>query len=244
VKIKRQTLLFLIIILFSWSCKPAIKTEKQSDIVVKFILNGKIPVKKTKAIEAKIKGIYKRIFEDFNLIKNQTCTIYIWENYEEFLNEQERKMGAKHLGVQGYIFSRNDIALYNNNRIIENAEHEFVHIASSYLNERFGNNPRWLWESVAIYEAGEFNEPKNIDYLRNGNFSTISELNGMVNAIVPNKIYQTGYLLSEFIINEWNRSTYLKLIKSSGNINLTLKVSEQEFERKWKLYISKKYLNK
>jgi hypothetical protein len=31
-----------------------------------------------------------------------------------------------------------------------------VHAVSLGVNPRFGNNPRWLWESVALYQNGEF----------------------------------------------------------------------------------------
>ena len=39
--------------------------------------------------------------------------------------------------------------------LIEAAVHEFAHGVSLHVNPRFGNNPRWLWEAVAIYEQAD-----------------------------------------------------------------------------------------
>ena len=45
------------------------------------------------------------------------------------------------------------------------------------FNPRFGNNPRWFWETVALYENGEFVNPANLDYIVRGMFPTLQQLN-------------------------------------------------------------------
>ena len=66
------------------------------------------------------------------------------------------------------------------------------------MNPRFANNPRWFWETVALYENGEFVDPRSLDYVVRGAFPTLQQLN-----VDPNggtQIYQLGYVLGEFIV--------------------------------------------
>ena len=37
--------------------------------------------------------------------------------------------------------------------MIRNTKHEFAHCVSLKINPAIGNNPRWLWQAVALYEA-------------------------------------------------------------------------------------------
>jgi len=44
-----------------------------------------------------------------------------------------------------------------------NVVHGFCHAVSLYVSPTFGNNPRWLWEAVALYENAEFVDPRTPD---------------------------------------------------------------------------------
>ena len=43
--------------------------------------------------------------------------------------------------------------------------HEFAHCASMRVNPAIANNPRWLWETVALYEAGQIVDPRTLPYM-------------------------------------------------------------------------------
>ena len=109
------------------------------------------------------------------------------------------------------------------------------------VNRQFGNNPRWFWEAVAIYESGEFNDPKNISYLADGNFPTIAELTADFNT-GARKIYEVGYLLSEYIIETWGKESYTQMIKNNADIQLVLGINAAQFENGWKDFVTRKYL--
>ena len=53
-------------------------------------------------------------------------------------------------------------------RMMSNLVHEFAHCVSMHLNARIPNNPRWFWESVAIYESGQSADLRALGYMRDG----------------------------------------------------------------------------
>jgi hypothetical protein len=215
----------------------------EADYQVQLVLHDSITSEEKAELINKVKTTSKRLFHEFNLNEEEVFKIHLWKHYEEFLDFQESLMGQRIEGSSGYVFGPTDLAVYYNDGMVENVEHEFVHGASLHLNENFGNNPRWFWESVAIYESDEFIHPKELDYLVEGEFPKLDELNGMLSATGANKVYQVGYLLSEFIIENWSREKYLELIKVSGNLNQVFGLNEAEFMVQWEDFVQEKYLN-
>ena len=76
--------------------------------------------------------------------------------------------------------------------VARNATHEMSHAISLSVNATFGNRPRWLWESVALFENDEFVDPRSIAYLAQGRFPTLAELDADPNA--SRQVYEVGYL--------------------------------------------------
>jgi hypothetical protein len=231
------------------SNEPKTEIEQTKNIVdpdyqVQLVLHDSITSEEKAEMINKVKTASARLFHEFNLNEEEVFKIHLWKDYEEFLDFQESLMGQRIEGSGGYVFGPTDLAVYYyNSGMVESVEHEFVHGASLHLNPQFGNNPRWFWESVAIYESDEFIHPKELDYLVEGEFPKLDELNGMLSATGANKIYQVGYVLSEFIIENWSREKYLELIKASGNLNQVLGLNEAEFMEQWEDFVQEKYLN-
>jgi len=206
-----------------------------------FVLYDGLSQDKLASIQSKLSDNYVRVLGDFEITSMGKVTVRIWSNEKNFLDDMERAIGRRYTGASGWVYSATDIrVLYRGNATGQIALHEFCHAASLVVNNRIGNNPRWLWEAVAIYEAGEFVDPKTLSYLVSGNYPTIAELNSDFNS-GANKIYSVGYLLSEFIITTWDKSRYVGMIKSNGNIQETLGITTQEFESDWKKFVIAKY---
>ena len=196
-----------------------------------------------------------RIARDFNLNVSELgkFEVHVWQNRQNFVDATAEITGQRIEAANGrlgysavYIFFNKDQNAINQSEFpyclmpAEIAEHELAHSLSLRLNLTFPNNPRWFWESVAIYESNEFYDPNTLGYLKSGNFPTLAELDqpfGLNNL----KIYQVGYLIGEFIIETWGKSKYIRMIKNNGNIRQALNIGEVEFEEMWKSFVMNKY---
>jgi len=209
-----------------------------------FVLNDGLQQSIIPSIQDKLEGNYSRVLADLEVDSMSNVTIKIWNNETHFLDDMELAIGRRYTGATGWVYSASDIRiLYRSSNASQTALHEFCHAVSLVLNSTIGNNPRWLWEAVAIYEAGEYRDPKSLSYLLDGNFPTLSELS-LDYAAGNHKIYEVGYLLAEYIITNWGKSGLVKLIQSNGNIQQTFNISTQQFEENWKNYIISAYFNK
>ena len=206
-----------------------------------FVLYDGLTQDITVPILKKLEDNYPRILADLKVEMMDPVKIQIWNNETEFQNVIKRDLGTNFWGATGYVYGRNDVRVLNRGSAAQIALHEFSHTVSMYVNSRIANNPRWLWEAVAIYEAGELVNPKTLSYLVAGNFPTINELNTDFNS-GNQKIYSVGYTLSEFIIQNYGKDKYVDLIKTNGNIASSLGISVLQFESRWKEFVTKKYL--
>src|SRR3990170_878420 len=121
--------------------------------------------------------------------------------------------------------------------MIRNTKHEFVHCVSMKINSTISNNPRWLWESVAIYEANLPWDPRMLSYLVNHKPPSLQKLNEFSN---PN-IYEVGYFIAQFIVEIHGTTALKSLIQNNGNLKDTLNIDDEEFTKQWFAFVKKKY---
>lgn len=165
--------------------------------------------------------------------------VVIWSN----VNEYNRSHNYQYNGSAGYVVSRDEIRiLFIGKQTASNAVHEFAHAITLHVSNSFGNNPRWLWEAIAVYEAGQFIDPKTLAYMVNKQFPSLQSLSGDVNSTT--QIYDVGYTLADFIIKTWGYPRLVELIKSHGDLNSTLNIREAAFEARWHQYLEHEYFNK
>ncbi|WP_035645981.1 DUF6055 domain-containing protein [Flavobacterium sp. ASV13] len=102
------------------------------------------------------------------------------------------------------------------------------------FDKKFGAEyPRWLWESISIFEAGEVNS-LSVKYTKSKNL-TLEELNH------SNQIYNIGYTIIEYLTKKWGKDILPKLIASFGNIEKTLNIKPEEFEKGWIAFLEENY---
>jgi hypothetical protein len=217
--------------------QEAIKLE------IGFKLYDDEPLEQEPYIVDKLNAISDSLFSKYGIAKeSDTIMVHVWRNYDAFLEDQLTLTGTQFPGSGGYIFSPTDLALLYSEDIANVAEHEFVHASSLSINDQLGHESRWLWEAFAIYEADELIHPKNLGYLRDGKFPSIAELNGEFDGAGANRIYQVGYVLSEFVVETWGNEKYLELIQESADLEKVLSMTTEEFEIKWQKFVKEKYL--
>jgi hypothetical protein len=115
--------------------------------------------------------------------------------------------------------------------------HEFAHCVMLHANRTMANKPRWLWESIAIYESGQSADLKNLAYLTTGSPPTLDDLNN----INDTRIYEVGHSIAEYIVSKWGIEAVRGLIRSNGDLKNGLHISQAEFEQGWYAYVVNKY---
>jgi hypothetical protein len=236
--IMRAVLFSFLLIFIIASCQK--DGKKTNDVIFNFDLHDGLTDEDIPLVKNKLQGNIDRILSDLNVEYSGTFTIHVWDNNENYLEAQENNIGTRYPGSSGYVIGENELALLHVSGMEENAEHELAHCISLHIQSNFGNNPRWLWEAVAIYESGEFHDPRNINYLASGDYPTIAELNGDFNN-GDQKIYEVGYLITEFILHEWGKVKLIELIRNLGDVENVLDISVTDFEGKWKTFVDAKY---
>ncbi len=213
-----------------------------------------------KRISDKLEENYYRITEHLQAPKQPIVQVYIHPNNEEFQREVGfdaygaiKGVDSLHLLYTGFPFS---LMM----SIEEIAIHEFTHnvtlnmliqdaISSGKISSSIGFDslysqedkrfdevyPRWLWESIAVYEADQINIFSLYMSLKDG-FPTLEALNE------PNNlVYNVGYTLIDFVIQHWGKEKLLNLIKSNGDIKSILDLTDKDFENQWELYVKDKF---
>ena len=122
-------------------------------------------------------------------------------------------------------------------RMVSNLIHEFAHCVSMHINSRIPNNPRWFWESVAIYESGQRVDPRTLAYMRDGQPPSLASLNSLDNT----RIYDVGYTIGEFIVSHWGGDMLKQLIVNNAAITTTLGIDEAAFEQQWYAFVRQRY---
>ena len=133
------------------------------------------------------------------------------------------------------------------------AIHEFAHtvtlkllidnetppLNSKAFDKKFATFPTWLWESISVYEADQFIDPKTLPFLSNGSYPNISELN---NRAKGGKIYKVGYTVIEYILHQYGQDKLIELVKNYGNLSKTLGITDDQFCKDWYAFVKQQYL--
>jgi hypothetical protein len=136
-----------------------------------------------------------------------------------------------------HILSPRLAAVWSYENGVENIAHELAHCVSLVINPRIANNPRWLWESVALYEAGQFVHPRTLPYLAGGAGLTLESLNTFDHT----RVYDVGYVIAEFIVSRWGLDGLIALIASNGNLAAVTGLNAAEFESAWRTFVRSRY---
>jgi len=197
------------------------------------------------AIAAAVESVYPRIIAE--LLSDALPQV----NVTFYLDHSALETAALAAGVvvppwaSGLATAENHIHLISPNlrswgaydRLVSNLVHEFAHCVSLHLNGRIANNPRWFWESVAIYESRQFVEPKTLAYLTARTPPSFDRLNAFDNTLV----YDVGYLIAEFVIARWGQASLHDLIAVNGDTSAALGVSQPVFEQQWFAFVQDRY---
>jgi len=194
------------------------------------------------AIADALEAAYPRVTADLRTGELATVSAYVWTDESSFNAAMRSNLGQVWQGTRGYVFGRGNIAVLAVAAVgvvAQTATHEFIHVATLAANPSISNNPRWLWETVALYENREFVHPATLGYMRAGQLPTLAALNASFND--SRQIYEVGYVLGEFIVARWGVDSLFRLVQTNGNVPATLGLSVADFEAQWYAFLKATY---
>ena len=181
---------------------------------------------------------YPRVLSDLNVASIGPIAVQIWQDEATYYAALDRLFSV-HYQANGYITGQAELRVLAVPQLDVNVVHEFCHAVSLSVSSAFANNPRWLWETVALYENGEFVPPRTLDYLVRGAYPSLADLNADPNA--GRQIYELGYVIGEFIVARWGRAGLLDLIRARGDTNAVFGLTPGAFETEMYAWIRAKY---
>ncbi|HMS34877.1 MAG TPA: hypothetical protein PKC91_12410 [Ignavibacteria bacterium] len=187
---------------------------------------------------------YLRIVNDLGSDTLPVVKIFIYTNYKDLTAAVAHVVPDLPPWAKGLAISESEIHIISPNlnrpeinSMLSILIHEFAHCVSYHIRPNIANNPRWLWESVAVYESGQFVSPHNVNCLVSHDPPSLDQLNSFNNTM----IYDVGYLLAEYIIINWDKAHFINMILTNGNIQQVLGISPVDFEKGWFEFVVKKY---
>ena len=151
--------------------------------------------------------------------------------------EAVRAFFGRSFQTTGYVTGPGELRALATEVLGTTVRHEFCHVASLWLNPGFANNPRWLWETVALYEAGQLVDPRTLPYMRNHRPPALSELDRIDNPA----IYEVGGLIGQFIVETWGSEALRDLVRAGGRLETVLGVDGARFVNDWFEYVRRRY---
>jgi hypothetical protein len=185
-------------------------------------------------IAAGLEGRYGRVVADLQTGEVPPIRVEVWQDEASFFAEMERFFGRRY-NATGYVTGPSVLRVLTVPQVVRNATHEMSHAISLRVNPAFGNRPRWLWESVALFENEELVDPRSLPYLVQGRFPTLSDLDADPNA--SRQVYEVGYLIGEFVVARAGREGLLRLVRANGDVAAVGFASPAVFESEWASFV-------
>ncbi|CAM3345165.1 hypothetical protein [Aquirufa ecclesiirivi] len=202
---------------------------------------------------------YDRIRTELKDPKHDKISVFIYPNQSDF----NKAIGIKNSNASGTSRGPLEFHLkyetwYNSifpQKMEKVAVHEFTHCVqlniliqdalSKSQNEKVAdfdknfetgfekNYPQWFWEAICDYEAGIVNNLSVKYGMKNS--PTLKELNN------SNQIYNVGYTIVEYFVSKYGKEKLPEFIKSYGNFEKVIGVTEMQFEIEWQKFVKEKY---
>jgi hypothetical protein len=190
-------------------------------------------------IAKRLEGNYRKMLNDFKIEKLPVTVVRIYPDLVSF--HQGINFPNAPDNVLATAFGKNDFRMFSpknagpdSSMLMKGVTHEFTHCV--HLNIDYSpNNPRWLWEGVAMFEAEWFFDPKEIDDIKTKHFPPLASLNNGLE-------YMLGYVIIEAIQDNWGFDAVVNLIKKRGDTQAVLKINEKQFEEQIFAHIYQKYV--
>jgi hypothetical protein len=158
------------------------------------IFTDRVPDAQVREVADRLEATLPRVAGDLAAGPTRTVDVRLWQDVAACAAESRAYFGRT-LQATGYVTGPTELRVLASAQAAQTASHELCHAISLWLDPGFGNNPRWLWESVALFENGERVDPRTLPELVAGRFPTLAQLDADITSSV--QIYSVGYLIGE-----------------------------------------------
>ena len=185
-----------------------------------------------------------RVAADLGAASMAQVRVYLYPTHAELASAVRPLAGDIPSWATGLVTSARDIHLLST-RASTSAEilaaattvtHEFAHCATLHINPQSANNPRWLWETVAVYEAGQTRDPRTVPAVAAAP-PAIATLNGFESTL----IYDIGHTLGLFITERAGADALRRLVLSHGDTQTVLGMTPSEMLGAWHAWARARY---
>lgn len=191
------------------------------------------------AAAAAIEAEYGRILADLGVASMPVVTVTLYPDRDSFVAAVGSRAGYIPQFATGLVTGVDEIHLVpGGTAVASRIIHEFAHCVSIRANPSIPNNPRWLWETIAIYESEEAPRAQGITVVTGPAPPALARLN----AIDDTTIYDVGFLLGDFIVTTFGRPALRDLLAHNGDIAAVLGMAEAVFEEQWVAFVRRRYL--
>jgi len=197
------------------------------------------------SIAAAVEREYTRILDDLRVAAIPTVTVTLYADHAALEAAVRPIVGGIPSFASGLVTSSTAIHMMTPSaagwgpldRMQSNLVHEFAHGVSLQLNPRIAINPRWLWESVAIYEARQSVDLRSVSYMAALDPPSFESMASVDNT----RIYDVGYSIGEFIVSRWGPLALPQLVAVNGDTASALGVPLADFQRRWFAFVRERY---
>jgi len=231
----------------------ALNSSAHANEQFRYIFHDALTRDRASSIISHLEENYLSVMSNLGVTELPTVTVHLWTNYENLYVAQYERTGQRFEGSSGLPWwdavDGPEILIVYDERYEGRRQHtigllhEFAHIVTIEVNPSIPNNPRWLWESVALYQAGDRRDLSRLEYIVTGDYPTIAELDvGYNQASETRDIYQVGYSIAEYIVENWGQEGLNSLLQTNGDTLNSLGISSSEFESGWYAFVEDRYL--
>lgn len=215
--------------------------DSSSEDAFVFIVHDGLELSEVAHIEEALEQNYERVLHAFDLNEMPQITVQIWKDEEAYQAAMEEAFGSRAPGSRGYAYGDRELRLLYHEMpsAQQEAVHEFVHNVSLNVNPSIGNNPRWLWEAVAIYYSGQVVAPTESRAFSAGQCPSPDALNSPFDR--GGVIYDSGYTLMEFVAQGWSEAAIIELVHTNADTRLVLGLEPETFVSQWCAYVQGAY---
>ncbi|HSW28380.1 MAG TPA: hypothetical protein VLH75_02700 [Longimicrobiales bacterium] len=152
--------------------------------------------------------------------------VSVWapSHRDDWNSAMQAALGQVYPGVTGYTPRNDEMRLLLNPASPLESVHEYAHLVSWQANPTIPNNPRWLWEAVAVYEAGSAPDVRTWSDAEL-TFPGLPALN-QYDSPLP---YRWGFHVAQAVITRWGDDGYLALLRTNGDLWGALGITEGAF---------------